>query len=426
MGLIALLTFAGCSDDTEQRQQRLQMEAVASAPGYMEAEAEARGSMEEGYHEGGTRAWVPPTIPTQYYLYDVLYSGSLYANYKSLNNMAIDVFFTHTGEGGLTTSPNPLHARLRYVPAAPPAVSKWKLVLPNPVKEDDVKAGSYYVYGFIPRNAADGATITGNPTFDEGAVLTIEGLQSITSDACVIIGAKEGFSADYDGDWTDTNHNDAYDDGTDIRTNRLTAGDFKFNLKTGESANNYMYLLFDHLCSALDIRMRVYKDYDDLRTIKLKELHLQTATDEGKTKKKMNVTVTLKKTADGGDPIKSVVYEPTGEEECDGIVYQDEEGTRLSTDYSLFLCHFIPLGTKKLILTSTYDVYDKNVTLEHPEGNLIRANCKATNTIDITKKIDRLKEVKRGYKYTINMTIQPTYLYMLSEPDLDSPTVTVE
>jgi len=395
IGLIALIVL-GCSDDAEQRQQRLQMEAVASAPGYMEAEAEAR----------GTRAWVPPTIPTQYYLYDVLYSGSLYANYKSLNNMAIDVFFTHTGEGGLTTSPNPLHARLRYVPAAPPAVSKWKLVLPNPVKEEDVKAGSYYVYGFIPRNAADGATITGNPTFDEGAVLTIEGLQSITSDACVIIGAKEGPDADHDGG--------------------LTAGDFKFNLKTGESANNYMYLLFDHLCSALDIRMRVYKDYDDLRTIKLKELHLQTATDEGKTKKKMNVTVTLKKTADGGDPIKSVVYEPTGEEECDGIVYQDEEGTRLSTDYSLFLCHFIPYGTKKLILTSTYDVYDKNVTHEHPEGNLIRANCKATNTIDITKKIDRLKEVKRGYKYTINMTIQPTYLYMLSEPDLDSPTVTVE
>jgi hypothetical protein len=33
---------------------------------------------------------------------------------------------------------------------------------------------------------------------------------------------------------------------------------------------------------------------------------------------------------------------------------------------------------------------------------------------------------QRGKRYTVNLTIQPTYLYVLSDPDLDSPTVTVE
>ena len=29
----------------------------------------------------------------------------------------------------------------------------------------------------------------------------------------------------------------------------------------------------------------------------------------------------------------------------------------------------------------------------------------------------------RGHCYSITMTVQPTYLYMLSEPDMDNPTV---
>jgi len=33
---------------------------------------------------------------------------------------------------------------------------------------------------------------------------------------------------------------------------------------------------------------------------------------------------------------------------------------------------------------------------------------------------------KRGWKYAVNLTINPTYLYMLSDPDLDNPTVVVE
>ena len=403
--LLVILGFSACSsDDSQLQEQSLSVDVMLSAPAFTDAEA----SSDEG--DKTTRSWTPPTTPTRYYLYDDLYTDddgnwSNYANYVSqnlsLSNKTIDAFFSINNEA------NPLHCRLKYMSAA--ETPKWRLVLPNNVKEENVASGNYYIYGFIPREAADNAELSlldGSSTYADGAVLTIEGMQTVTTDVCVIIGAKHGPDADHDSG--------------------LTAGDFMFTLDTGKQTvdgkevikPNYMYLLFDHLCSALKIKMCVYKDYDDVRTIKLKELRLKTATDEGTTKKKMNVVVTLAKTNDGSNPIQSVTYIPTGTEECDGAVYQSEVGATLTTSYSMFLCHFIPHGIKQIILTSTYDVYDK-------KDNLIRANCKATNTIDVSKIIYLLSSVRRGYKYTINLTVKPTYLYMLSEPDMDNPTMEV-
>ena len=73
----------------------------------------------------------------------------------------------------------------------------------------------------------------------------------------------------------------------------------------------------------------------------------------------------------------------------------------------LFICHNTP----------TAEVYDKN-------GNLSRKDCSATNTLDLSQLFSG--KARRGYRYTVNMIVTPTYLYMLSEPDLDNPTVKVE
>ena len=66
-------------------------------------------------------------------------------------------------------------------------------------------------------------------------------------------------------------------------------------------------------------------------------------------------------------------------------------------------------------LRSTYDVYDK-------KGNLIRKSCQAVNNL----KVADLFTLQRGKGYSLTMKVMPTYLYMLSEPDLDNPTVNVE
>ena len=434
LGLVSLIGLMGlwaCSSDEVAEapvsQHELPMTVSASAVPYAEGE-ETRGI---------TRSW---TAPEGYYLFNSLYSD--YENYEGVEHSVIDMFMTH--DGSTLNTLNPLHVHLRYSPSVS-STSLWKLSLPTTVEADDVNEGNYYAYGFIPSDAADGASISlltkenegdPEPTYADGAVLTIHGLKAVANDPCVIIGAREGFSdhpedpdhfENYDGSYTDANGNHTYDEGTDTRTNRLRAGDFKFHLKkgtTGEPAvakPNYLYFLFDHLYSALSISMRVNGDYHALRRIKLKRLYLKTKTTGDTTPEKTDVTITLRANNEGNNPISGdITYTPSaGGETTDGRFYSNSEGFALTTEYSKFLGHFMPQGVSTLILTSEYDVYDTN-------GNLIRKDCSATNTMKLSELFSRQEESERGWKYHVNLTINPTYLYVLSEPDLDNPTVNVE
>jgi hypothetical protein len=102
------------------------------------------------------------------------------------------------------------------------------------------------------------------------------------------------------------------------------------------------------------------------------------------------------------------------------------EGYELKPDYSMFLGHFMPYNVSKIILTSVYDVYDTNTTPEHPNGNLIRKDCEATNTLSMSQLFSGQTVSHRGWKYKVRLTINPTYLYVMSDPDLNNPTVVVE
>ena len=381
-------------------------------------------------------AWEPPT---GYYLYSGLYEDGTYVNLPNMGQSTIDLFMTYDGTGKLPTDPDPLHARLSYNSST----EKWKLGLPHGVDETKILSGDFYAYGFVPKDAADGAIITklrpADPgcTWSEGAILTIQGLKAVATDPCVMIGAKHGFAVQragnvfdyYDGGWTDKNSNSKYDDGTDERTNRLRAGDFKFHLDTGKTGEvghevinpNYLFFLFDHLYSALSISMRVDGEYDKLRHIKLKGLKLRTLTSDDKSPYKANVTITLRANDTGTNPISdSDISAPSNIDysETDGVIYSNSSGFPLTTAYSQFLGHFMPNGVSTLILTSTYDVYDT-------KGNLVRYNCSATNTLLISM-FDGQEVSNRGWKYKVMLTINPTYLYVMSDPDLDNPTVTVE
>jgi len=419
MGLmISLMMLWACTSDEEvieapAPEHEMPIELSASAVRYQEEEEPA----------ANRRSWTPPS---GYYLYSNLYedNGSHYVNFANVNlaNKSINAFFTRaTADEPNAEDPTyafyPYHGRLRYISTPP---SKWRLSI-NKVDPTNIKPGDYYVYGFIPSDAADDATITKlSGDFKNGAKLTIKGLRTAGYDACVIIGAREGFDIDHDGGYTDTNGNSTYDEGTDSRTNRLTAGDFKFNLKTGESAKNYLYLLFDHLCSALSIGIKVDGDYNTLRTIKLKQLTLQTATESGLMAEKADVVVDLVANTIGINPISGLSYGTYGATDKGASVYLSDEGLTLTTSYQSFLSHFLPItDVTKVVITSTYDVYDK-------KGNLIRKDSKATNTVRLSDIIPYFPGVQRGWKYGINMTVKPTYLYVLSDPDLDNPTVSVE
>lgn len=275
---------------------------------------------------------------------------------------------------------------------------KWRTDLEN------IDAGSYQLYGYIPHQTAINYSITdyngANGAYSTGAIMTLQNVPTVMpNDLCVVIGAKHG---------TDKEH----DSG-------LRQGDFSFTAKHGTDSKDYVFLLFDHLYAALRVQMRVQGDYAARRTIKLKELRLQASVGNTPTTKKTSITITLNKTTDGTNPITNVIFTPTGTEISDGVIVESKDGIELTTDFQPFQSHFMPAGVTKLNLISTYDVYDR-------KGNLIRLNDEAINTIDIKELFSGQTQALRGRRYTINMTINPTYLYMLSEPDLDNPTVTID
>lgn len=435
---MAAVLLAACSDDSNELVPNTQesaetergwtMDLSASAPDFVSAANAGETAREtlRGTRGAVTRSWTPPS---GYFLYSDLYDdhGNVYVNFASsdLTHKSINAFFTRaSGDEPEPSDPTyayyPYHGRLSYKSST----DKWQFSIKK-VEPENVQGGDYYVYGFIPSAAADDATIailSGETSYEAGAKLTIKGLRTAGYDACVIIGAREGFDEDHDGGWIDTNGNGQYDEGVDTRTNRLVAGDFKFNLNTtvvspAEDPENYLYLLFDHLCSALSISIKVDGYYDALRTIKLKQLTLQTATETGLMKEKADVEVDLVANTSGINPISSLNYEPTG----DGApVYQSDDGLTLTTSFQSFLSHFLPItGVTKVVINCTYDVYDK-------KDNLVRQDVKATNTVRLSDIIPYFPGVQRGWKYGVNMTVVPTYLYVLSDPDLDNPEMVVD
>ncbi len=298
-----------------------------------------------------------------------------------------------------------------------------------------IDAGDYYLYGFIPNLSVIKFNITdraGNDAnYSTGAKIVLNDVPTVVdNDLCVVVGAKQGYDKDHDGSsaYTDVNGNGVYDEGIDTRLDTLRLGDFKYKASaiTGSGGtDNYIFLLLDHLYAAIRVNMKVYADYAALRTIKLKSLQLATKAGGDVSKDKTNITIDLARTS-GSDvkesPIQSITFTPAGVPinlaEGGMEFWSSASGHELTTDFQSFIGHFMPNGITTLILTSTYDVYDT-------QGNKIRENCKATNTAELRELFTGQTETQRGRRYTVNMTIRSTYLYVLSDPDLDNPTVTL-
>ena len=289
---------------------------------------------------------------------------------------------------------------------------KWRTSL------GEISAADYYLYGFIPNLPVIKYSITDwnggdtdgekNAEYSKGAIMTLQDVPTVMDkDFCVVIGAKDGSNKET------------------VNSPGLNKGDFKYKasaITKDGGEGNFVFLLFDHLYAALRINMKVYdNEYADLRKIKLKSLQLNTIqTGDVKTTQKNNITITLNHT-DGGraDAIESIEYSPTGAAIDGGIEFwSSTSGEWLTAEFSTYDGYFMPQNVNTLVLTSIYDVYDR-------KGNLIRENCKVTNSALLSNLLTGQTETERGKRYTINMTIQPTYQYQLSNWDLDDPTVII-
>ena len=386
MGLFVLLCLTGCSsdegdepggqlpDDGPVVEQSVPVELMCGVTGYQDAY--------DRY--GATRAvWNPPTG---------------FVRDESRSSEVIGICFTQNGKSPTVDTDDEKLMGYFFKSG-----NKWRTDLK--IKD----SGIYYLYGYTPHTTGVSCEITSS-NYESGAVLTIKNLPTVTSsDVCVVVGAKNG--------------KDYIKNDQDYSITGFLRGDFAYEAMATSSTGatgNYVFLLFDHLYAAMRFKMKVDDVYNTLRTIKVKELRLKTSSDNTATKKRANALITLTKTNDGSDPITGIEFNQIGNEESDGTVFQSTAGQVLTTDIddTEFQSHFMPQGVTKLILTSVYDVYDK-------QNKLVRENCTAVNTLVISELFSQQQTVYRGNRYTVNLTIEPTYLYLLSEPDLDNPTIRV-
>ena len=358
---VSLPLMYSCSDDSEAEGERVMVELQPCAQSFVEVSPIS------------TRAWTPPT---GYYSYESM--NNMFSGQTDLINKTIGIFFTQDDK-------SPEEGRFFYG-----SDGKWRATV-------QIKVATYYLYGFIPYESGVSASVSG--TYSSGATLALNGLPTVTpSDVCVVVGAKNDTSEDDD--------------------NELKTGQFEYKAAS-TSSDNFIFLLFDHLYSALNIKVSVGADYYALRRIKLKEMTLVPYSGGTVFSNKANVTVTLASNTNGASPITGVTYAPTGSDDEPLPIFQSVDGQELQTTSTPIRGCFTPQGITKFILKSTYDVYDR-------KDNLIREGCTAENTIDMTKLFPSTTQMQRGTMYTLNMTVEPTYLYVLSDPDLDNPTLVIE
>ena len=175
-----------------------------------------------------------------------------------------------------------------------------------------------------------------------------------------------------------------------------------FSFDYDSQRENYINLFLDHLYSHIIFSMRVGDDYNAVRTIRIKRMRLQVADISH-----YNVDVTL--TKDVG--ISSVTQTNITGSETPELTIREEEITLTTSSQTICSGYILPATTlfDKLSLVIDYDIYDKR-------GNKVAVRT-ATNSLKIP-----LEELQRGEERTLQINIDPSYLYDLS---LNDPPIVV-
>lgn len=255
---------------------------------------------------------------------------------------------------------------------------------------------TYHVYGYMPSDIADSHNVTA------GGIMTLNNLKAVSDeDVCVLVGIQRVTSS--------------------IAEKNVVEGNYTY--EAGAEGTNYAYLLMDHLYASLKASFSVNADYADLRQIYLKKVTLIS------NYSKVNAVITF---TDGSGLTNTNVImtnvTPATEGSATAIlpnIDSGKYGTKLLKTGSGtcdVLLYFAPTlfgnADDAVTVKSTYDVYDR-------KGNLVRSDCTAENKLAFSKIFGTNVNIARGVQYQLKMTVNPTYLYMLSEPDLDNPTVEV-
>lgn len=256
----------------------------------------------------------------------------------------------------------------------------------------------FYMYGYMPGTYGSeilAASSDLNGDYSKGADLMIKNLPIFTSKYIYAIVGVQRISATSE-------------------TEDILEGNYGYF--SGLNDENYVNLLMDHLYSKLILQINVDANYSLLRDIKLKSVTLTCSYGE-------TVNVTVKHRMGYGLQGNATAYSAnsSGTNKVHELwTSTNAEGTLIPSDaneitpLSLGTINCPPIvldaaGTYMKI-SCTYDVYDK-------AGKKTR-ECSVENKLKTTN-------VSHGMEYKVTLTVAPTYLYVLSDDDLNNPTIKI-
>ena len=253
----------------------------------------------------------------------------------------------------------------------------------------------YYLYGYMPSSISGSFAAPVGGNYADGVDLTFASLPDITAtDLCVVVGVQRVDAAEAAANVTEGN----------------------YGYLSGIVGKNYVNLLMGHLYSSLQLSFKIDEDYAKLRTIRLKEVKLNSSYGN------VSTTVQLRKGTGVGAPTftklknsaanPSVDFLSTSETPID--LGKDNTVNYLTLNKMVYCIPsiFDAEGTY-VSITSTYDVLDK-------KGISIGERT-STNKIKVTA-----SSLTPGQKKNVIVTVRPTYLYVLSDNDLDNPVLEID
>lgn len=247
-----------------------------------------------------------------------------------------------------------------------------------------VKPGThnFWLYGYMP--AIEG--ITGQVLGERQ--LKLSGIQPISSkDICIVTG---------------------------VRVHETSAlplrGTFEFEYKNSDYNDvTVLNLLLEHMLGHVDFKFKIGSRYSQLRKIKVKSLTIKTTS-------KSSISATINLPANTEDVV-TISYTATGTDQTytttllantDDAVWLDTKGDNVISGIN------VAVGTglsENFILESEYEVYDL-------KNNLLSTRTASNNLSGALPVMGQKKEVV--------LTVEPTYLYQLSDDDLNNPEVTIQ
>ena len=391
--LLAALLLTACQSDTEDvpvdSRPRSTVELLSYSSPFLEiAPWSTRADDNNDGYDDGTK------LPNGYQSYEQLHP------HASTDDSTIGVFMT-------PENANPAGDFIYQ--GLDNGVSVWKSTI---VVEKDKQ---YWIYGFMPRSGAENATIaslngTGGDDFANGAVITLNNYEALTTaDVSVIVGLRLATASEK----------------INGAASIVPLGNFSY---TGQAeGENRLFVLLKHIYAGLHFATKVDPVYAALRTIRITKVELTAMN----IKPTVDLRITLTANSNGTDPLTSVEYLPTSvlAENKTIALYektneQDDHGVKVPVDdYYDFLGCLVPAASNNFVLRTTYDIYDTDTSVK-PEGNLIRKGCVAENQIR-SGIVNNFPTLQAGELFTVRLLIKPTFLYVLSEPDLDNPTITI-